>query len=172
MVNYHVVHLKVSPAQGKKMLQGESVRFKLSDMENGDVPVPVLKSHISRMMKAYKSGKGFVLQPLSASHRRYMIDGKHGDGFFSDLWSGIKSIGKKIIDNPVVRAIAKPVLKVVKNLPVVKNVIDEAESVANSLPGGLNLGTKARKALDDYAGSGMKRKSGVAIRTNGALTNG
>ena len=99
MVNYHVVHLKVSPAQGKKMLQGESVRFKLSDMENGDVPVPVLKSHISRMMKAYKSGKGFVLQPLSASHRRYMIDGKHGDGFFSDLWSGIKSIGKKIIDN-------------------------------------------------------------------------
>lgn len=90
---YKEFRVALTPAQGKKVLDGEPVRLSHAQLNTG-------KSHYfhpetyKKLVKAYEHGKGVTIHMSHGAVLRTHQSGLSGSGFWDNLWSGIKSAGK------------------------------------------------------------------------------
>ena len=155
--------MTLSRAAAKRLLMGESVAVKHSQVM-GEVPIALLTKHMRGLSKLHQSGKGMYVMKISTSHAKYLGE-KYGQGFWGDLWNGIKKVGKtiaKVATHPLTKAAVKEV----SNLKPVAQRLDAAQKFVNEQAPGLRLGDVGRKALKDYTGGRvkvMKAKKGKGV---------
>ena len=159
MVGYKRHNINISKAAAKRLLMGESINIKHMHLKEGPVPILLLRRHLLGMQKVARQGKGMYSLKISKAHARDLGE-KFGEGFWGDLWSGIKKVGKtiaKVASHPITKAAVKEITQI---KPVAKK-IDQLASVANNVAPGLKLGDIAKAGLKSYTGSGMKVRPAV-----------
>jgi len=142
-MSYVQVKINLSSDQQKKLINGKSVRVLKSDIGKGNIvylhPLNAKKVAGSKGGCNLQMSKGEIL--YTARHHNPAI----GAGFFDDVWSGIKSVGKWLKDS----GLATPLLDVGKTL-ITPFVGDTAANViregARSLTGASIMRPKTSKS--------------------------
>jgi hypothetical protein len=165
MKKYHPVNLDLVKNQIVKLLKGQGVRLKHSQIGRGSVVMHLTKSQANKMDKAYRSGKGLTIKFHDTPHMKYNV--RHGSGFLDVL----KSVGSTLwnIAKPLVKKIAPSLLgdvaqtgieklgktKVGKKLEqygVLPSGEDTRKLVSEFTTKKLSSGGKLRKARGFYGG--------------------
>lgn len=112
---YIQVKLRISPAQQKKLIKGRQVRLTADDITKGSDLVLLHPLNAKKLANSNRGvnlmlSPGEVIQtailnkaiPFKISDASEMT----GEGFFNDLWSGIKKAGKFLKDSGVLTTLA------------------------------------------------------------------
>lgn len=161
----------ISPAQGKKLLQGLSVEIKHKHLAGGAIPVALTKKQLEDMHAHHTLRKPYVLK-FTKHQAAYHGEKDYGNptpeieggSFWSKLWRGIKKAGKFVYRN-VIKPVGKTALSVAANtlgqVPEVSAAVGAAKGVLNQIHP--SLGSAAANAINNatnsnIAGTGVKRR--------------
>lgn len=91
---YKAFKVDLTPAQGKKVLEGKPVRLSASQLGKG----PSHHFHpenYKKLLKAYNNGKGCTVHMTHGAVLSTHQSGMDGSGFWDSLWRGVKTVGKE-----------------------------------------------------------------------------
>jgi hypothetical protein len=163
---YDPIKLNLTKAQQKKLLKGFSVRVTKSQIGNG--PNVWLHPLNIKKLNSCKSGCNLTMTQGEIMHTANN-HGLAGAGVLSDIWSGIKKVGKFAIDS----GLATPLADIAKNVAtpfVGENIANAGRELLRSTTG---VGLKQARIDNMNRARSMKRgrvsvmpSSGGSFRIN------
>lgn len=157
---YKAAKLDLSDKQIRQMVKGKPVRLGANQIGKGPHTILLHPENHAKLTKAHNSKKGVNLTIAPGEIRATHESDMSGTGFFSNLWDGIKSVGKQVL--PVLGEIAQPFLGPLasRTLDVVTNKVIDPETYPN-------LNAAARNTANKVTGYGVvKRRAKISRKAN------
>lgn len=145
-MSYKAIKLNISEKQVLDALKGKRIRVLPSQINTGTTYVSLHPVNAKLVENAFLKKKGFLLT-LSRGELADTAERMSGDGFWGDVWSGLKKAWK-----------------VLKKTGVLSAVADTAIPALATMTGQPALGAPTRALIRETTGVGMVEKRTEATR--------
>jgi len=153
---YKQIKINITREQLRKALNGKPVSFKKEQLGAGSNYLSLHPANVKIVEKAAMRGSGCVLH-MAPGELMATAEDMKGEGFFGDIWKGLKSgyswVKKNIIDSDIYQKAIKPLVRQAVNTgatalkglaPGASNLIDTGINTIGNETGAFGL-KKARK---------------------------
>lgn len=140
----------------KSLIAGKATKLSHKHLV-GDKKVLMPQTLLKKLMMHHVKGEGMTMK-WSGAHIKRLLRDPEGEGFFGDLWGGLKKavkFAKDVANDPITKAVASAVA----NSDIGKTALNVGEAALNDVDPELNVGTTVKNAIQKYAnGKGVKGK--------------